>query len=119
MYGVPDVHAGDQVMAAVVLRDGASFDPVAFARHLDAQESLGPKWHPRYVRVAAELPTTGTNKVVKRPLVSQKYRRDRVGDDSLWIRERGDDTYRPFTDADEADLCAALERAGRGRFWDL
>ena len=27
VYGVPDVDSGDQVMAALVLRDGASFDP--------------------------------------------------------------------------------------------
>ena len=31
VYGVPDDQAGDQVMAGLVLRDGATFDPVAFA----------------------------------------------------------------------------------------
>jgi fatty-acyl-CoA synthase len=118
-YGVPDVHAGDQVMAALVLRPGAAFDPDAFAGWLDAQHDVGPKWRPRYVRVAAEVPTTGTNKVVKRELARQKWRRELVGPDALWIRDRGSDTYRPFSAADEAVLRAELTAAGRGRFWDL
>ena len=58
-------------------------------------------------------------KIVKRTLVRQKYRRDLCGDDQLWIRERGDDAFREFTADDETALHAALERAGRGRFWDL
>jgi fatty-acyl-CoA synthase len=118
-YGVPDVHAGDQVMAALVLRDGAAFDAAGFAAWLDAQADVGPKWRPRYVRVAAELPTTGTNKIVKRELARQKWRRDVVGGDALWVRDRGDATYRPFTEADESELRAALDAAGRARFWEL
>ena len=35
------------------------------------------------------------------------------------LRDRGADEYRVFTDEDEAALRHALERAGRGRFWDL
>src|SRR3954451_14458634 len=34
-YGVPDAQAGDQVMAAVRLRDGAAFDPDGFAAYVD------------------------------------------------------------------------------------
>jgi hypothetical protein len=51
--------------------------------------------------------------------VHQKYRRDRVGEDRLFVRERGDDRYRPFLDADETALRQRIERAGRARFWDL
>ena len=29
VYGVPDADSGDQVMAALVLHDGAAFDPAA------------------------------------------------------------------------------------------
>jgi fatty-acyl-CoA synthase len=119
VYAVPDVQAGDQVMAAIVLREGTTFDGDLFAAWLDGQAELGPKWHPRYVRVAAELPSTGTNKVVKRTLSRQKLRRDLVGADMLWVRERGDAAYRPFTDADERALLDALTAAGRARFWDL
>ncbi|MEY2446880.1 MAG: steroid-22-oyl-CoA synthetase [Acidimicrobiaceae bacterium] len=119
VYGVPDEHAGDQVMVAVRLRTGATFDPAAFAASIDALPEVGPKWRPRYVRVVEEFPTTGTNKIVKRALVRQKYRRDLCGDDALYVRDRGADAYRVFTSDDEAALRAALERAGRIRFWDL
>jgi fatty-acyl-CoA synthase len=119
VYGVPDEHAGDQVMAAVQLREQESFDGTTFASYIDELADIGPKWRPRYVRVVREFPTTGTNKIVKRTLVRQKYRRDLCADDLLFVRERGADSYRQFTDDDEATLHAALERAGRGRFWDL
>src|SRR5205823_9591504 len=78
VYGVPDEQAGDQVVAALVLREGAQFDPVGFARWLDDQAEIGPKWRPRFVRVTDTLPTTPTNKVLKRTLVHQKLRSDRT-----------------------------------------
>jgi fatty-acyl-CoA synthase len=119
VYGVPDEHAGDQVMAAIQLRAGASFDLVAFAEFVDSLADIGPKWRPRYVRVVREFPSTGTNKIVKRTLVREKYRRDLCGDDELWVRGRDEPAYRSFTHDEEATLRAALEAAGRGRFWDL
>lgn len=119
VYGVPDVAAGDQVMAAIVLRDGAGLDPVAFAVWLDDQADLGPKWRPRYLRVAAVIPTTGTNKVLKRALARQKYRADLLGGDPLYVRDRREPAFRPFTADDEARLHADLAAAGRERFWDL
>ena len=118
-YGVPDADAGDQVMAALVLHPGASFDPIAFAGWLDGPAGIGPKWRPRYVRVAAELPSTGTNKIVTRTLARERFRHDRVGADEVWVRERGDDAYRPFTSTDEAALHARFVANGRERFWDL
>jgi steroid-22-oyl-CoA synthetase len=119
VYGVPDASAGDQVMATLVLRPGAELEPGAFARWLDGQGDLGPKWRPRYLRVAADVPTTGTNKVLKRTLSRQKYRLDLVGGDPLLVRERGEDAYRPFTAEDEARLKDELVAAGRERFWEL
>ena len=101
------------------LGDGETFEGEEFATYIDSLPDIGPKWRPRYVRVVREFPSTGTNKIVKRTLVRQKYRRDLCGDDDLFVRDRGADSYRPFTDADESTLHAALERAGRGRFWDL
>ena len=119
-YGVPDVDAGDQVMATLVVRPGApSFDGDAFAAWLDAQHDVGPKWRPRYLRIAAGVPTTGTNKVIARELARQKWRRDLIGDDDLWVRERGDTGYRRFTADDESALRAAMGAAGRLRFWEL
>jgi fatty-acyl-CoA synthase len=118
-HGVPDEQAGDQVMASLLLRDETSFDPEGFATWIDGLPDMGPKWRPRYVRLASELPMTGTNKVLKRNLVHEKVRRDRVGDDAVFVRERGEATYRPFTDEDEHRLRERLRQAGRERFWDL
>ncbi len=118
-YGVPDDQAGDQVMAGLVLRDGAAFDPVAFAGWLDAQADLGPKWRPRFVRILGDPPTTGTNKIVKRTLVHDKWRSDRVAGDALFVRGRGEDRYREFTADDEAALHESFVRNQRERFWDL
>jgi len=63
-------------------------DATAFARWLDAQDAIGPKWRPRYVRILRDPPTTGTNKIVKRTLVHQKFRADRIGGDECHVRER-------------------------------
>lgn len=119
VYGVPDEQAGDQVMVAFVMKDGVEFDPAGFAAWVDAQGALPERYRPRYVRVAAELPTTGTNKVVKRRLVHEKFRHDRAGGDDLWVRERGATAYRPFTATDERALRERFEAAGRQSFWDL
>ncbi|MEU6080649.1 AMP-binding protein [Streptomyces sp. NPDC047108] len=64
VYAVPDPVAGDQVMAALVLRDGpGSFDPADFAAFLAAQPDLGTKMAPRFVRLPAAMPVTATNKI--------------------------------------------------------
>ncbi|TDE26826.1 AMP-binding protein [Actinomadura sp. 6K520] len=68
VYGVPDDHVGDQVMAAVTLAPGQAFDPASFTAFLAAQPDLGTKWTPRYIRVVKDLPRTPTNKVLKRSL---------------------------------------------------
>ncbi len=68
VYAVPDPVVGDQVMAAVQLRPGASLDGVAFGQFLQEQTDLGTKWAPRYVRVSGALPTTATAKLLVRQL---------------------------------------------------
>jgi hypothetical protein len=42
-----------------------------------------------------------------------------MGDDPLWVRLRGDETYHPFTTDDETALRASFVAAGRERFWEL
>ena len=84
VYAVPDEVVGDQVMAAVVLGDGASLTPQAFEAFLAAQPDLSPKAWPRYVRVAPDLPSTATHKVVKRELIAQGAT---AGDGVLWVRD--------------------------------
>ncbi|HMK62364.1 MAG TPA: hypothetical protein VK386_01995, partial [Acidimicrobiales bacterium] len=119
VYGVPDVDSGDQVMATVVLRQDAAFDTSGFAAWLDAQSDLSPKWRPRYVRVSGALPTTSTNKVLTRTLQHQKFRSDRTGGDPVYVRQRGDDSYRLFDAAAESALQHAFADAGRSAAWDL
>ena len=119
VYGVPDDQAGDQVMAGLVLRDGATFDPAAFAEWVDGHDGIGPKWRPRYVRILRDPPTTGTNKIVKRSLVHQKWRADQVGGDIVYVRARNEPVYREFTADDERDLHSSFVHYKRERFWDL
>ncbi len=71
VYPVPDEHVGDQVMAAIVLRDDAELRPEAFEDFLKAQRDLSPKAWPRYVWVAEDLPSTATNKILKRELITR------------------------------------------------
>ncbi|UXA17488.1 long-chain-fatty-acid--CoA ligase FadD17 [Mycobacterium sp. SMC-4] len=74
VYPIPDPAVGDQVMAALVLRDGAAFDAVDFTEFLSVQDDLGPKQWPSFVRVADALPRTETFKVIKRQLSAEATR---------------------------------------------
>jgi fatty-acyl-CoA synthase len=71
VYAVPDEHAGDQVMAAIVLADNAVLTPEELGQFLAAQPDLSPKAWPRYVWLADRLPTTATNKILKRELTAR------------------------------------------------
>ncbi|HEX4559388.1 MAG TPA: fatty-acid--CoA ligase FadD1 [Mycobacterium sp.] len=71
VYAVPDEHVGDQVMAAIVLGDGADLTPEEFGQFLADQPDLSPKAWPRYVWLTDRLPTTATNKILKRELVAR------------------------------------------------
>ncbi len=87
VYAVPDPNVGDQVMAAVVLQDGARLEPDDLEGFLAAQPDLSAKAWPRFVRIAPDLPSTATNKVLKRELAAQG---PTPGDGVLWTRaERG------------------------------
>ncbi|HWF14678.1 MAG TPA: AMP-binding protein [Acidimicrobiales bacterium] len=119
VYAVPDPDAGDQVMVALVLREGAAFDGLSFATWLDDQADLSPKWRPRFVRLCAALPTTPTNKILARTLVHEKFRLDRVGPDPVYTRDRGAAAFGRFGVGEESDLRAAFTSAGREAAWDL
>lgn len=119
VYGVPATDSGDQVMTALVLRDGATFDGAAFAAWLDAQPDLSPKWRPRFIRLCGALPTTPTNKVLTRRLAHEKFRTDRVGDDPVFVRDRDADAFRPFGEGDETALREGFATHGRAGAWDL
>jgi fatty-acyl-CoA synthase len=109
VFPVPDARTGDQVMAALELAPGASFDPDAFAAFLAAQDDLGTKWAPRYVRVVEAMPLTATGKVNKQPLRAARWETD----DPVWVREGKDGPYRRMTSDDAAALRAEFESHGR------
>ena len=113
VYPVPDPRSGDQVMAAVELLPGRSFDGAAFAAFLAAQDDLGTKWAPAFVRVTGALPQTASGKVTKGPL-----RRDGwwACDDPVFRRQPaagGATIYATMSPTDVADLLGEFRRHGR------
>ncbi|BDE14078.1 MULTISPECIES: fatty-acid--CoA ligase FadD1 [Mycobacterium] len=103
VYAVPDERVGDAVMAAVVLHQDRALEPESFEAFLNEQPDLSPKARPRYVRIAAELPSTATHKVLKRQLIAEGTA---IGDgDTLWVRDERGTAYRvqPRTGSRAAD----------------
>jgi len=115
VYPVPDPRSGDQVMAALELLPGRAFDAVAFAEFLAAQNDLGTKGVPSFLRVTSALPMTASGKVTKEPLKSEGWWR---GDDRLFMRRPstfGPGTaYDPMGPQDVSELLTELEIHGRG-----
>jgi fatty-acyl-CoA synthase len=109
VYGVPDPRTGDQVMAALELDAGVTFDAAAFAGFLAEQPDLGTKWAPRFVRVVDAIPLTATGKVDRKPLRAQRWHTT----DPVWWRPTPDAAYRPLTPDDVAALHQAFTDAGR------
>jgi fatty-acyl-CoA synthase len=109
VYAVPSVDVGDEVMVALHIRDGATFDPDAFVAFLDAQPDLSPKWVPRFVRISAGLPSTATQKVLKRVLRQEHW----ACDDPVWMRPGRERAYRRLTADDVVSLRDQFAARGR------
>jgi fatty-acyl-CoA synthase len=109
VYPVPDVIVGDQVMAALQLMPGASFDAESFASSLEEQTDLGTKWAPRFVRICDALPVTETNKILKRTLRSQQWECE----DPVWWRTEKSGPFRRLTPSDVGQIAAAFAARGR------
>lgn len=107
VFAVPSPTVGDDVMAAVVRRPGAGFDPDGFAGFLAGQDDLGTKWAPRYVRWADMLPQTETNKILKRTLRRERWE----SDDETWVFDG--DRYRRLVPGDVDAIRAEFEARGR------
>lgn len=102
VVGVPDPVAGDQVMAVLELQPGSEFDSDAFVEFLTAQNDLGTKWAPRFVRITEAIPVLGNGKLNRRPL-----RRDAwLCDDPVFWRPAGATTYTRMTSGDRDALRA-------------
>jgi fatty-acyl-CoA synthase len=100
VYAVPDPVAGDQVMAALQLRPGAALDPRGLADFLADQGDLGTKWAPRFVRISPDLPTTATNKVLKRVLRAERWNTV----EAVWWREGPGAPYGPLAEKTRQEL---------------
>jgi fatty-acyl-CoA synthase len=109
VYAVPSVDVGDDVMAALHLHEGHAFDAAQFAAFLDAQADLSPKWVPRYVRITIGLPSTATQKVLKRVLRREHWETD----DEVWWRAGREVEYRRLTPDDATDLRAQFAARNR------
>ncbi|MFI6334770.1 AMP-binding protein [Streptomyces sp. NPDC050535] len=109
VYAVPDAVAGDQVMAAVALREGAGFDPLAFGEFLLSQPDLGTKMAPRFVRIVERMPVTATNKVHRVGLRREGFRCA----DPVWWRPPGESAYRPLAEPEIEELVAEYRARGR------
>jgi fatty-acyl-CoA synthase len=103
VYAVPDQQVGDQVMAALVLVDGATVEPSEFSEFLAAQPDLSPKAWPRHVWITEKLPTTATNKVLKRQLSTHGSTPD---GGLLWTRHGRDTRYTVVERSAKAQLSA-------------
>ncbi|MGA8328543.1 MAG: fatty-acid--CoA ligase FadD1 [Mycobacterium sp.] len=90
VYAVPDEQVGDQIMAAVVLVDGATLTPEEFGAFLADQPDLSPKACPRHVWITDSLPTTATNKILKRELSA---RGSTPNGGTLWTRAGREVSY--------------------------
>ena len=112
VYAVPNADVGDDCMAALILRPGARFEPAGFAEFLSAQRDLGTKMAPRYVRIADSLPSTETNKILKRVLRDERW----DSGDPIWLRDGM--TYRLIGDPDRKAITAAFEARGRRNVLD-
>lgn len=110
VYAVPDPRSGDEVMAAIELLPGHAFAPGSFAAFLAAQDDLGTKWVPSYLRITSALPQTASGKVTKEPLRHEGWWR---GDDPVFCRDGPRLAYVPLTSDRRTVLQARLRRHGR------
>jgi fatty-acyl-CoA synthase len=109
VYAVPDPQVGDLVMTALELLPGAAFDAASFEAFLAAQQDLGTKMAPRFIRVVDAMPVTATLKTVRRDLRREAW----ICADPVWWQPTRNDPYRRLTDADVATLAMTLKDRGR------
>ena len=109
VYAVPDPQVGDLPMAALELREGATFDPEGFAAFLAEQADLGTKAAPRFVRIVETLPVTATMKAIRKDLRREMWRTT----DPTWWKAEKDSPYAPLTTDDIAAYEARFARHGR------
>jgi fatty-acyl-CoA synthase len=109
VYAVPDEEVGDQVMATIELKPGATFDPEDFDEFLAEQPDLGTKWSPRYVRIVEKMPTTESQKPMKRQLRHERWDPDA----GVYWRPAKNQPLQPMGHADREELRKRFEARDR------
>ena len=113
VYAVPDPRSGDQVMAAIEVADPILFDVDTFVKYLNDQDDLGRKGTPRFLRISASLPVTGSNKVLKRELQADKWHTEELV--YRWVG-RGVPVYGLMSDDAKRALDDEFTQYGRQRY---
>jgi fatty-acyl-CoA synthase len=111
-FAIADPRSGDQLMVALEVADPGAFDAAAFAAFLAAQPDLGTKATPRFVRVSAALPTTGSNKLMSKQMQNEAWL---CADPVYAWRGRGEVDYRLMSNEDKRALEAEFFASGRQR----
>ena len=115
-YGAPCPVSDENVMVAIKLYPGISFDPRAAFDWFTDQEKQGgmdPKWMPDYIRIVEEFPVTRTHKLLIRPLKRDHFNLKNHPEMTIYFRRRGDTTYHPFTPEVYLDTMRDFEKNGR------
>ena len=115
-YGVPCQVSDELVMAGIKMREGCEFDPRAFWQWCEDQVTNGSmdrKWFPDFVRLVDDFEYTQTQKVLVRNLKKVHYDRNRLPEEPIFWRERGDSSFKSLSREDYERLrkqFAAAER---------
>jgi fatty-acyl-CoA synthase len=120
-YGVPCAVSDELVMAALLLRPGARFDPAGFLAFCERQVREGGmdrKWIPDFVRLVDDFQFTQTQKILVRELKRDHFHRGRLPDAPIFWRQRGDTAFRAFGSDDFAALRRQFQSAERDRLLD-
>ena len=103
VYAVPSVGVGDEVMVALHLRARCGIRPRARSRRSSTRSPTSRRsGSPRFVRVAEGLPSTATQKVLKRVLRHEHWECD----DPVWWRPARASEFRRLTSDDVEALRA-------------
>ena len=113
VYAVPDPRSGDQVMAAIEVADPEEFGTDELAAYLTEQDDLGSKGFPRFLRISASLPVTGSNKVLKRELQRQRWHTDEPV--YRWTGRGRTPVYHRMTAAEKLSLDSEFAQHGQQR----
>ena len=100
-------------MAAIEVADPILFDVDTFVKYLNDQDDLGRKGTPRFLRISASLPVTGSNKVLKRELQADKWHTEELV--YRWVG-RGVPVYGLMSDDAKRALDDEFTQYGRQRY---